>query len=223
MEHGADILAKDKANETILFRAFHGGQDKIFEFLLESSVDTEVRTIDDETVLFGAVRQGQEKIVQLLLRRGGNINAKHKYCNTVLHVAAAGVAACEEAENNNGSQELVRILLKFGANIDAKNPNNETALFGAIIFERVSMVELLLAAGVEMNVVNSEGRTAVMEALQFLGTKWDSVKCLLEAGATVTDTERQEILRRARGVDGCDTETDRWAKNGIVKMLTDGD
>ena len=61
--------------------------------------------------------KGHNKSVLLLLERGAKINARNKYGNTLLHVAAM-----------NGHTEMVLFLLDKGIKLTAKNNAGSTPL-----------------------------------------------------------------------------------------------
>ncbi|PPD96684.1 hypothetical protein GOBAR_DD06285 [Gossypium barbadense] len=57
------------------------------------------------------------------------------------------------------------LLLQYGANVNASNSSGHTPLHLCILSEKYAIVKLLLTRGVDSNVVDEEGSTAVQLAL----------------------------------------------------------
>ena len=74
---------------------------------------------------------------------------------------AAGSIGAREADLN----DVIRFLLEQGANVDAGSGLMKAANMG-----RLSIMQTLLGAGADINLVNSEGKTALIIALEQFGT-----------------------------------------------------
>jgi ankyrin repeat protein len=126
---------------------------------LVSSID-----IETNTPLHLAVESGHENIVELLLANTADINAKNKSGQTPLDLAVEW-----------GQTNIAKVLLAHGANIG-------DALVCALQTARPhkNMVELLLAAGADVNARDDKGNTP-------LDVTWepDIAELLLARGANV--------------------------------------
>ena len=172
-------------------------------------------------VLCTAAKNGSETMVKMLLKHEANVNASDEKGNTALHLATSNAVietllkagANANATNDNGETVLsalfkkrqadtnvVEMLLNFGA-----NPNTCFPLHDACESNDANTVRLLLAHGVDANLVKESQR------LHMLGGSWmfgnvvqieytepsplciackhgnvDMVDCLLQNGASAT-------------------------------------
>lgn len=87
------------------------------------------------------VRLGRLCVAKLLIKHGANIDARNKFYNTPLILAARYgnllIDFCGGMKNNCvlvhlGHLEVVKILIENGANVGAKDKDNNTALMQAI-------------------------------------------------------------------------------------------
>ena len=195
LEAGADVNDKDNNGKAALIKAARNHHVEIVKLLLEKGSKVEVMTVADipyeeiqelllanvqninvknkqgNDALILATKRNNIKIVKLLLKNGVDVNAQDKGGNTSLLIGADNVA-------------LVKLLLEHGANVHAKNNANETALIRASRNIRgAETVKVLLAAGADVNAMDSWGYTPLMKAA-YAGNV-DTVQTLLEAGADV--------------------------------------
>ena len=91
------------------------------------------------------------------------VNTDWYYGGTLLHLAVS---------NNNLA--LVRQAIKNGAELDKTDDKGETALFCC---EKLSIAEELMKSGINPNILNEEGETAVASMYQ---SKFDILKYLIE-------------------------------------------
>ncbi len=122
-------------NDMLLTDAIEQGKSEYFiQALIERGADVDRELID-------AAINGKLKIMQALIASGANINAKNKYDNTALTMAA-----------KKGNLEIVQALIAAGADLDAKNATHgETALMEATKEGNLEIVQALIAAGADVN------------------------------------------------------------------------
>jgi len=122
------------------------------------------------------------------------------------------VAACQ------GDTKKVERLLWLGINVNAIDDEGASPLMlveackGDVVTSRVELVELLIAKGADVNLRNSEGRTALMYAARNGDTP--ALNALLKSGASVniTDNGGETALTKA-ATSSCNEETVRALLN----------
>ncbi len=107
----------------------------------------EVRNAADESPLMLAALNGELAICQLLIRKNADVN---KTGWAPLHYAAT-----------NGHLDVMNLLLEENAYIDATSPNGTTPLMMAAHYGTSSAVKLLLEAGADPMLKNSQGLSAI--------------------------------------------------------------
>lgn len=107
----------------------------------------EVRNATDESPLMLAALNGETALCQLLIRKGADVN---KPGWAPLHYAAT-----------NGHLEAMNLLLEENAYIDAASPNGTTPLMMAAHYGTESAVKLLLEAGADPLLKNTQGLSAL--------------------------------------------------------------
>jgi hypothetical protein len=144
-----------------------------------------------------AARRGSEDLVRFLAKHRANVQARNRYGDTALMLAAlkghgevVKILADAGAEVDHkgwtplayaafeGHADIVRYLLGKGARADAVAPNGATPLMLAAKNGHVEAVKVLLAAGADPNFKSAQGATALSWAKQA-----DVAALLKQAGA----------------------------------------
>jgi ankyrin repeat protein len=170
LAHGAQINATDNMGRTALHRVVEN---------YARYTNIELRRSSDEPNKEALISAHEAKIVnsvKSLLAAGANITATDHEGRTVLHTALLNYTTTTD------KQEMVRILLDAGVDINATDNEGKTVLHYLailqplyettnydinrylIIKKRSEMVDLLLAKGANADLVDKEGRTALMYA-----------------------------------------------------------
>uniref|UniRef100_A0A8C5UCA5 Ankyrin repeat domain 17 n=1 Tax=Malurus cyaneus samueli TaxID=2593467 RepID=A0A8C5UCA5_9PASS len=185
---GRSVNEHTEEGESLLCLACSAGYYELAQVLLAMHANVEDRGIKgDITPLMAAANGGHVKIVKLLLAHGADVNAQSSTGNTALTYACAGgyvdvvkvlleSGASIEDHNENGHTplmeagsaghvEVARVLLENGAGINThSNEFKESALTLACYKGHVELAALLIERGANLEEVNDEGYTPLMEA-----------------------------------------------------------
>ena len=148
--------------------------------MLAAGADPDMLDNNGDPVLVIAVRAGNAASVDVLLATRLNVNARTKFGDTAMMVAALSgrldlvkKLRARGAEINatgwtpliyaatGGRDDVVRYLLAEGADINAASPNGTTALMMAAREGKGSTVELLVARGADVSRRNQSGVSAL--------------------------------------------------------------
>ncbi|RZA35675.1 MAG: ankyrin repeat domain-containing protein [Lysobacteraceae bacterium] len=136
--------------EPALVLAVREGAMRVFDaLLLHPGIDLEAQAMNGNTALMMAAFKGNLRAAEALLAKGAKVNRAGW---TALHYAAAG-----------GSEDIARLLIARKALLNAVSPRESgayTPLMMAAREAQPGMVRLLLAAGADPALKNTEGLTA---------------------------------------------------------------
>ncbi|KGL86853.1 Ankyrin repeat and SOCS box protein 10, partial [Charadrius vociferus] len=154
--------------------------------LLQHGASVNSRTEEeDDTALHVAARHGLTDHVQLLLRYGAELEAENKEGQTPLN---AGCAQPHQPQDMDRHYRVCQLLVESGASINAADRDRQHPLHLACKNANAQIVELLLARGANVNVMNYSGNTALHNILQATAYKLEHcpelvVQALLNHGA----------------------------------------
>ena len=154
--------------------------------LLELGFAVDTRDEQGATALVRACGAGHRDIAACLLDAGADSSLAARTGVTAL---AAAVAARREA--------LVALLLQHEVAVDQRLPNEATAVMVAAAMGYPDIIELLLAAGADVNAVDAGGRSALHAAAQFGFEHNDSLRArrlfdvLLKHGADINHADSE--------------------------------
>ncbi len=191
---GADIESRDEYEEnTALLMAAGGGALPVLEKLLAAGADLKCTNRRGETPLHRAARYRGAPVIERLVQAGGDVDARMEGGETPLMLAA---------QNANGAEAFAQ-LLKAGADVQCVNASNNSILHYAVQGGNVSMVEKILAAGVDVNAKNGQGETPLFQAV---GRLPEIARMLLENGANPNARSNRNATPLHRAV--CFDKTD---------------
>lgn len=140
--------------EPALVLAVREGSMRVFEALLaHPGIDLEAQAMNGNTALMMAAFKNNRRAAEALLAKGARVNRAGW---TALHYAAAG-----------GAEDIARLLIARKAKLDALSPKESgayTPLMMAAREAQPGMVRLLLEAGANPALKNTEGLTAAQIA-----------------------------------------------------------
>lgn len=148
LQRGFDVNALNPAAEHGLILAIREPSPTVIKVLIDwPKVNIEARTAQDESPLMLAALKGMTELCQKLIAKGADVN---KPGWTPLHYAAT-----------NGHLAVIALLLEHFAYIDAASPNGTTPLMMAASYGTEPAVKLLLEAGADPLLKNSQGLSAI--------------------------------------------------------------
>jgi len=199
LDRDVDIEVKDNDGKTALLHAAETGTETVTQLLLDQGAAIEVQERDGRTSLSYAAEHGNKHIVQLLLAQNANVAAEDNIGKTpFLWIMAiredyghtrpyiSPLAATKELNGNLAlSDYQTRLMLLEQQNkkrmMLAESEN--TARFEGTLDDRVNIIQLMLAKDAKLNAKKSDGKTALICAVQ---QGWDPVvQLLLDEGADI--------------------------------------
>lgn len=186
---GADATTPNRYGVTPLYLAAQNGSAKIIELLLDAGADANEVGNEGETVLMTVARTGSVDAAELLLARGAEVDAREQWHGQTALMWAAGY----------GNPAMMQTLIAHGADVDAHSaveewerqytaeprakwlpPGGMTALSFAAREGCLECVNVLIAAGADLNKLTPDGISPVVTAL--INGHYDIAATLIEAG-----------------------------------------
>ncbi len=199
---------------TPLHWAIAENQDQIVPLLLDHGAKPNAVDSDGEPILVYATRQGNVDVIRSLIQHGADVNATDKKGFAPLHWAVqkkdlsrAEILIANKAQIDaktsdgytpltlamfDGSEPMVKLLLDnhADANMETGPANNRhMPLIWAIQGRHTQIVQLLLEHGAKPNAVDSNGDTALADAIRQGNV--DMVRLLIDHGADVNFLDKQ--------------------------------
>eukprot|EP00752_Nemacystus_decipiens_P009330 g8338.t1 len=208
MRYGASSTAFAADGQAPLHVAIKNGRVHAAETLLIAGANVALRNEDGDPPLCIAAEQGDVRMLNVLIQHGADVKTTDSEGRTALHVAAlrqredaiddaidALVAARADLEAENaegmtplqcasrsGSTEVFSTLLKHGANVGKRGANGRGVIHEAAQRDNDAFMRLILASGVDANLQDGDGRTA----LHLVNPSCPAIaEALLEHGADI--------------------------------------
>jgi len=184
-----DVNERDAKGRTALMIAALNDEPEKVRRLIEEGADINILDNEGYTALNYAFTDHSFKPAEILIDNGADLNLKDKYGRNILFQALAGI---------NNSEYIDKMLIKKGADINAVNSAGTPLLHYALELvlndrSNAAKINMLLAAGANVNVFNLEGIT-VLNAAIILGF-CDIVPILINYGADVNMPDKNEKQR----------------------------
>ena len=251
---GADPNTLDDYGNTLLHYAGDGDCSKeTLQVIVESGVDVNATNRDGITALMVASTHGNIDAIIVLLHAGAETSIVDCDCDTLLHYAVCGDYSKEalqaivesgvdvNATNNNritalmvasthGNIDAISTLLCAGADPNIIDVDGNTLLRYAVDGDcSKEVLQAIVESGVDVNITNKNGVTALMKA--FRRGNIDAISVLLHAGADRNSVDGNGNTLFHYAVDGnCSKETlqaivesgidvNATNKNGVTPLM----
>jgi len=206
VSEGADAGAVREDGSTPLHVSAAAGYKDLVLYLLEEGINPNVRDKWGKTAAQLAFEAGHSGITDVLIEAGALIPPSYvlSFGQNGEGYAYVGKQLCKESAFDTyesglakafieaveeGNPLAVDLFIAGGAELDTRDRNGRTALSAAAARDHVEVMELLIAAGADIEAGNDKeyGMTALMYAA--VSGSPDSVVLLLDAGAEIAKTD----------------------------------
>lgn len=174
-----------------------------------------------------AANCGRDDIVQRLLDSGASVDFACSDGATALHVAC-GLGHADELNQRDDEDadfhEVATLLLDNGANINAATADGSTPLMLASEYGRAELVEMLLAAGADVNFTTAAGKGFTALMLAAARGRDDIVQMLLDEGGDVDAIDYQggtALLAACGRITMADEEDEDPDYEAVIELLLD--
>lgn len=160
-----------------------------------------------------AIKKDDPITVKALIAAGADVNAKNKFGQTPLHIAAVrgyneiiSLLITEGANVNtrnkrglapihaaawSGHKETVALLIAKGANVNAKDEDGVTPLHVSALSGAKETMTLLISKGADINARNKDGMTPLHAAA--LTGKKEAIELLVNEGADIDAKNKKGV------------------------------
>ncbi|MBP5569236.1 MAG: ankyrin repeat domain-containing protein [Treponema sp.] len=163
----------------VLYEKLRSGDKDVYNAVSQKKVNLNRENLLGYTVLSYAAIDNEYELAKMLLKSG----AKPDYgLNFPLY------QICWASEKPKNQNEMIKLLIAYGANVNKKQKNtNDTPLMATIKKQGGKYAKLLIQYGAKVNVVNSEGETPLILAVDYYANLIDVslVQYLISQGSDV--------------------------------------
>jgi ankyrin repeat protein len=144
-------------HEVPIFNSIVQQDVDVIKNYISAGKNVNIKNKENVTLLHVAAQSGNVEIIKLLLDAGANVNAKDKRGKTPLLMT--------DVDEEKDLLEILKLFIAKGVdvNIQYKDENNQTLLMLACDDDNLEAVKILLEAGANPNLKDSEGETAMMK------------------------------------------------------------
>ena len=177
IDHDVDVNVTNKYGQTALFPACQKGNVDVINFLLDAGSKPNITDTYCQTALMVARKNRNADAINVLLNAGAKLNSRYVYGDNDLH----------KAVKQGCSKEVLQKTIDHGAEVNATNIYHETAIMIACVNRNVGAIHVLLNAGANPCMRDSNGDTYLHYAV-VKHCSIDSLQALIDHGADVNAT-----------------------------------
>jgi len=230
LDAGGDPNAAGADGETLLMTVARGGHVAAARLLLERGAEVDAREQwHGQTALMWAAAQGHPDMIRELIAHGADVNARSNHEEWERQVTSeprdkwlppGGLTPLMFAAREN-CLACLPVLLEAGADLNATTPDGMSSAVLALINGHFDVAGALVEAGIDPNLADYTGRTALYAAIDFNTmvksnrpapkvienrlTGLDVARLLIEHGADVNVQLKRQAPYRAKLDRGNDT------------------
>ncbi|WP_191014558.1 ankyrin repeat domain-containing protein [Treponema zioleckii] len=212
VDAGADVNARNKNGDSVLFIAVQKNKKEAGELLLDKGADIFASNMQNNSALRIALVKGSP--IQDWLITSRTLHQTDGTGNTPLHYAA-------EWQLSRATTSLI----KKGAKINAENANGETPLFSAVKGNNQGIIQTLIDNGAVYDTSSNLARDHLGNTPLHAAVKWNATKSAEKLIALGIDVDAQNLSGKTALSDTCRANKRDMAilliKNGADVNATD--
>ena len=203
IDHGANVNATNKQNETPLVLASHNENVDAVNMLLKVGADTNI-SFNDTCLHHVLRRRCSKEMLQAIINHGAEINATDTNGRTALMIACA-----------KGNSDAINTLLEAGADPKITDADGETCLYYAVDgCCSKEVLQIIINHGADVNATNTNNVTALMTA--YKKSNADAICVFLNAGAS------RDVVVADRNICFHDAVSRAFSKEVLQAMISHG-
>ncbi|MHC4943207.1 MAG: ankyrin repeat domain-containing protein [Planctomycetota bacterium] len=156
LDHGADIDACDRYDDTPISLAAWRGFNELLDLLIDRGAAFDAKGPKGREMLMYACFRKLDRLFDLLVKKGASLDIRNQRDGSLLHSAAYG-----------GSTKIVKILLDKGLPVNEKDRYGWTPLHYAAKKGRLEAAEMLADSVADLDARTLSGRTPYNLAVQW--------------------------------------------------------
>ena len=181
---GADPNMADSNGGTLIhLSVVRGCSKETLQTIIDHGADVNATDNNNLTTLMLACQKGNDEIINLLFNARADPNIHDTAGETLIHHAFA--QGC--------SKETLQTIIKHGADVNATNKDNITALMLACKHSSEEAINILLDAGADPNIADTDGATWIHHAVA-AGCNKKTLQTIIGYGADVNTTNNLTAL-----------------------------
>ena len=208
IQKGADVNKAHKTGDTPLICAAEGGNSQCMRVLIQEGADVNHTNDYGYSALWHAVFKCHSVCTEMLLKAGADVNSKMG-CEPIMAAALSGSVGCMEAlikagadvnkigtpcivglrmAYHSGDEKHLDLVWKKELDLEVDTLVESTPLVDASLFGHSQCLISLIKAGDDVNIVNTQGQTALNYAV--IKGRRNCVDELIKAGADVNFVDK---------------------------------
>ncbi len=169
---GLAIDRTDAQGKTILNKEVQQENYEIIDFLIASGADINTPDNEGKTVLFDAILKGPSNMnmIDYLLSKDADIDQLDYNNKTIVDDLIEAVLITQnnkkassrrfiELKDEENYFVLLRKILLFKPKLNTKSKDGKTLLFDLVTQNNIELIKLIIHAGADLNVIDSEGNS----------------------------------------------------------------